>query len=250
MQCVTSAGVTLSGSSAPYLATLLATEIVVQGLGRFAFHDPSVALGLVQIAIYLVGVVASVALWLAYRPRTSAPSAFRAFLGIALLAWLLAFLHALGSSDGVTANSLTIPFLLAMLWLKPPAPGDGAAIIDVTAWVFIGVAAVALVAEVLGVSSSWYGPTQGGRDLAAFDRSYYWVPLADLLGLDGRWAGPSRIPTTRGPSRASSWWLPCRVMRLPVGLSGQRLPHAHPCVQPDVPHRRSRVRSRGGCRPG
>lgn len=146
----------------------------------------------------VAGVVA-VLLFLRYRPRSSWSPAVVWCLTTVLLVWVVAIGLSVSRGDGVSALALLVPLAAALPALKRPDPAAVWLGVDIFCWTLLGVSAVALAAEVLGLIPSWY---HGSPDPAAYiagERLAYWIPLADPLGLDARWAGPFGHPSLAGP---------------------------------------------------
>ena len=106
---------------------------------------------------------------------------------------------ALGAWRGevLPAFTLLIPFILVAIVTKPPTGAQSAVVMDVLGWTVVGAAVLSLVLEVAGVIAPWDGFPRGTPN--AFERSAYWLPLADVLGLNGRWAVPWVHPSLAGP---------------------------------------------------
>lgn len=137
-------------------------------------------------------------LWLRCRhcPRPGALEG--AFLLVALAAWALATGLAILNSPTPQPSALLMGLLLVLVWAKPPNVQDAHRSADVLGWTLVGVVLVAVLAESLDLVGSWYAQLDAWA-LRDYERSSYWLPLADMFGLDGRWAGPFIHPNRAGP---------------------------------------------------
>jgi O-antigen ligase len=186
----------LRESAAPYVVTLIGADVVATLLGVLVSPaDGDLAL---QYVVFLLGVAAAAVLWWLYRPSEHLPRV--QVVGLLLMAalWLAVLVRTVAYGQSLGPVSITVVLLLAMMWIKPPDARGARETVDGLSWLLVGVAAMALLLEVGGWAPSWYVRLEMDPTLPAFDRDYYWLPLADLLGLDGRWAGPFVHPNHAG----------------------------------------------------
>jgi len=189
-------GAWIRASAAPYVVTLIGASVAATVLGVLV--SPAEGDLALQYAVFGVGVAGSAALWWRYRPTRRLPRVQALGLLLMLVLWLAVLVRTVASGQDVTPVSVTVVLLLAMLWVKPPDAMGARQTVDGIAWLLLGAAAIALILEAGGWAASWYVRLQMDAGLPAFDRDYYWMPLADLLGLDGRWAGPFVHPNHAG----------------------------------------------------
>ncbi len=186
--------VTASG----YLVAVLGTEVVVQFVGMLG--DPaSGSLAPVQAVLYLIGLFSGVVLWWRYEAPGRASGLLALVLGLMAAMWLVEVGRQIVTGGALNPVYLAVPLLLAMIWLKPPDARGARQTVDSMAVLLAGIVVISVALESVGAVASWYARAERFSELAAGDRTTYWLPLADVLGLEGRWGGPFWHPNHAGP---------------------------------------------------
>ena len=148
------------------------------------------------IAVALGGV--GLALWVRCRSAVRLGRLQRVFLGCVLAVWILTMALSIVRSPIPLPSALLTGLLVVLVWAKPPSTRSAGRALDVLAWSLVLAAILTVAAEAFGLVDSWYAQLDLW-DLLAFERSSYWLPLADVVGIDGRWAGPFIHPNRAGP---------------------------------------------------
>ena len=148
------------------------------------------------IAVALGGV--GLALWVRCRSAVRLGRLQQVFLGCVLAVWILTMALSIVRSPIPLPSALLTGLLVVLVWAKPPSTRSAGRALDVLAWSLVLAAILTVAAEASGLVDSWYAQLDLS-DLLAFERSSYWLPLADVVGIDGRWAGPFIHPNRAGP---------------------------------------------------
>jgi O-antigen ligase len=112
--------------------------------------------------------------------------------------WALGMLLSLARGPLPTGEALVVGLMIGLLAVKPADWACATRVGTILGWTVIVVVVVTVALESRGVVDSWYH-LHATPEVQAFERSNYWLPLADPLGLDGRWAGPFIHPNRAGP---------------------------------------------------
>lgn len=178
----------LAADDGTYLSVLALTVVVARALDFLWPSADLVRLPLATLCM-LVGGIATLAVWVVFRPRARWDSLTYVFLGFWLLAWATAVWASVRHGDNVDASLVVVPLVLALIAAKRPSGPAVTRAVDVLAWataaLFLGV----LVAQQTGLLDRASAGTS-----TPWDAMNYWVPLSDPLGFVGRWIGPFRTP--------------------------------------------------------
>ena len=178
----------LAADDGTYLSVLAVTVVVARALDFLWPSADLVRLPLATVCM-LVGGVATLAVWVVFRPRARWDSLTYVFLAFWLLAWATAVWASVRHGDNVDASLVVVPLVLALVAAKRPSGPAVTRAVDVLAWataaLFVGV----LVAQQTGLLDR-----AGAGTSTPWDAMNYWVPLSDPLGFVGRWIGPFRTP--------------------------------------------------------
>jgi len=184
-------GLRLCQERAIYLWVAFATPPIAQ----FAHYlDPVTPLFKAQAAgviLGLSGLLIAALLWLPFRRATPWPTTSRLALVIILVTWTYATV--LTQLDGSTFNLTTfsVPIVVAMVLLKPPAYRDVIGPSMLFAYALIASATASLILGEVGLAPDGFASQSSGNSR---------LPLLNIIfGISARWEGPFGNVNYAGP---------------------------------------------------
>lgn len=162
------------GSS--YLAVILA-GIILSPLANFLWPMTPVFKGQgLEILIPFIFAFAGFLLWLIFDTNRNWDKKTRIFLSIVAVYWMYARILDASQNDGVNYNSLIVPLLVLLVYLKPLNRTQMFRTMDAFSFMVIGAALVGQFAVMLGIVNPR-------------TEFIHRIPIFPALGFDWRWEG-------------------------------------------------------------
>ena len=109
------------------------------------------------------------------------------FLSGMLVSWVVHFGIIQIHGDLYVHAFWLFPAVMVLLLAKPPTWQAARQTLQVLAWSIVGIAALTLMLERLGVVPQFFA---GSDAIIAWEQQRYWLPLQEVFGVEGRWPGP------------------------------------------------------------